>query len=217
MKLIKDLGIKYPTETSKHKTRYGLYECPVCLKHFEVMTGNVKSGNSTKCGSCATTIKNVTHGDARTKLYMVWCAMKARCYRTNDKSYKNYGGRGITVCTEWREDYSAFKKWAVDSGYDERLSIDRIDNDGDYEPSNCRWATPKTQARNKRRIMSTNTTGYRCVQKLKKQKKYMAHITVNYKRIIIGVFETAEEAAQAYDAYVIKHSLEHTLNFQRSA
>jgi hypothetical protein len=87
---------------------------------------------------------------SRTKIYKVWAAMKQRCGNENDKSYNNYGGRGITVCDEWREDFQAFYDWATANGYKEGLQIDRVDNDGDYEPGNCQWTTKKINLRNKR-------------------------------------------------------------------
>lgn len=76
--------------------------------------------------------------------------MLERCYNPNNKSYKNYGGRGIEVCDEWRKDYSKFESWAMNNGFQEDLSIDRIDNDGNYEPDNCRFVTPAENNQNRR-------------------------------------------------------------------
>lgn len=88
------------------------------------------------------------HGLYKTKLYRVWHAMKCRCYNPNDKKYPRYGLRGIKVCEEWKNDFVKFNNWANENGYAEGLSIDRIDNDGNYEPTNCRWVTMAQNANN---------------------------------------------------------------------
>jgi hypothetical protein len=88
------------------------------------------------------------HGETRTPLYRVWAKMRERCGRPNDAKYPLYGGRGISVCPEWL-DFITFSAWAHDNGYQQGLSIDRVDNNGNYEPSNCRWATQKEQQRNR--------------------------------------------------------------------
>lgn len=86
----------------------------------------------------------------RTRLYTTWRNMKSRCYNPSHKSYSTYGGKGITVCEEWRNSFEAFKEWALTSGYDENLTIDRYPNkNGNYEPLNCRWATWQEQERNR--------------------------------------------------------------------
>lgn len=95
---------------------------------------------------------NRRHGDAsyeQTGLYKRWCAMKARCTNSNDRNYKNYGGRGISLCNEWF-DYVKFKTWAISNGFEEHLLLDRIDNDKGYCPENCRWTTRAVQNVNKR-------------------------------------------------------------------
>lgn len=93
---------------------------------------------------------NATHKLSREKLYHIWNCMKRRCSSPKDKKYPDYGARGISVCSEWFNDYLAFRTWALSAGYQEGLSLDRIDNEGNYEPSNCRWTTRKVQQRNRR-------------------------------------------------------------------
>ena len=95
------------------------------------------------------------HGQAKTRLYGVWGSMIDRCTNPNAHEYENYGGRGIEICDEWRNSYEAFEKWAMANGYDENSDrkhclLDRIDNDKNYEPTNCRFTTMKAQNRNKR-------------------------------------------------------------------
>lgn len=90
------------------------------------------------------------HGLSRSRLYNIWQAMKTRCYNKNHKFYKDYGGRGIKICKEWQHDFMSFREWAVNNGYKDSLTIDRIDVNGNYEPSNCRWVTMSVQNKNKR-------------------------------------------------------------------
>ena len=214
MKLIEDLGMLLPNERVSKKKRYGIYECPFCKVHFKTITADVKNGKSTKCLSCARKVStNAKHNDSKTRLYNIWRCMIGRVENKNSLGYKNYGGRGITICKEWRSDYLSFKKWALENGYSSTLKIDRIENNSGYSPDNCRWATQTIQSRNTRRLRSTNTSGYRGVSWHKKQQKFNSRITVNSITINLGSYCSDIEAAKAYDEYIIKNNLEHTRNF----
>mgnify|MGYP001569187649 CR=1 FL=1 len=141
MKLIKNL----PTEKNKNGNyvSFGIFECPYCLQKIK---RQLSAGiNQDSCG-CN---KNKIHNGSKTKLYGVWRIMKQRCSNPNYKQYKDYGGRGITVCPEWIESYIAFRDWALNNGYKEGLQINRIKNNGNYEPSNCEWNTSAKNAQNR--------------------------------------------------------------------
>lgn len=127
-----------------------------------VMAGNLRGGISTSCG-CFTIERikevNTTHGMSGTKEWMIWCQMRQRCLNPNHSRYAEWGGRGITVCDRWLK----FENFIADMGLrpPDKTSIDRIDNDGNYEPNNCRWATAKEQRLNQRKISKKYTkVGY---------------------------------------------------------
>lgn len=213
MKLIKDLGTRLCGKKRPMTKRFGLYKCPVCESHFEARTSNVQSGNTTKCTSCSSKIKQTTHGKSAHPLYATWKGILERTGNPNSPSYKGYGGRGIKVCKEWRETPDAFITWAEANDYAPGLTLDRIDVNGDYEPNNCRFTTNFIQGQNTRRLNTRNKSGYRGVSYDRKRKKWQAHIKANGVNHALGRYETAEDAARAYDAFIIENGTAHPLNF----
>ena len=209
--LIEDLGMMYPTESSKQKRRFGVYKCGFCGTEFKANTNDVVQGKTRSCGCYSkrrASETHKTHGLGSTRLYNIWADIKRRTLNPKNKRYSDYGGRGITICDEWL-DVQNFYNWAITNGYEEDkgLSIDRIDNDGNYCPENCRWTTSIIQNRNKR-IHKNNISGYKGVYFNKNTGKYQAQIVVNNKKIYLGSFLTPVEGAIAYNNYIIENNLE---------
>jgi len=138
------------------------------------------------------------HGMWGTSLYRRWKGMKGRCNNKNNISYKNYGGRGITICDEWKNNPKSFFDWALAHEYRPDLEIDRIDNNGNYTPENCRFVTHRINSSNIRK-KSGLPTG---VCRVNHCKKYIAQITLNKKWCYLGAFNTPEEAGKAYQACI---------------
>ena len=179
-----------------------------CGNTKDVLQQNLLNGHVKSCG-CFLSDKNreriteynktlgrETHGETKTRLYRIWICMKTRCFYTNTDSYKNYGGRGITVCEKWQNSFETFRLWALSNGYSENLSLDRINVNGNYCPENCRWVSMSVQEFNKR-TSKRNTSGKTGVSFNKKDNRWYAYITFNKHSRYLGSFKCVEEAIKA--------------------
>ena len=155
-------------ENSAHGKNRWICRCD-CGNSKSVSVGSLRSGRVKSCGCLQrerTSRASRKHGTGyEARLYRIWHGIKKRCLNSNACNYNDYGGRGISVCDEWKESYIAFRKWALSNGYNDSLTIDRINNDGDYCPDNCRWADRKTQSRNSRHAHNITIDGNtKCVR-----------------------------------------------------
>lgn len=135
----------------KNRSNQWLCKCD-CGKEVVCYQYNLERGTSTSCGCLRSYYAKKTrscHGESTGKFYKKWSSIKTRCYNKNTPCYKNYGGRGIKMCDEWL-DFWNFREWAYKNGYSEGLTLERIDVNGNYEPSNCKWIPMEEQAINKR-------------------------------------------------------------------
>lgn len=140
---------------SKPPMKNAMWKCKCdCGNNNVVVYGQSLTRGKTKSCGCMKgeyVSKNKTkHGKRYTRIYSIWSGMKSRCFLETDLDFLNYGGRGITVCDEWKDNFELFYNWAINNGYEENLTIDRINVNSNYEPNNCRWITSAEQNRNRR-------------------------------------------------------------------
>jgi len=168
LKVIKKATGKYYPKNDKSRRSYWICKCSCGNKKMVIVSGtNLRTGNTKSCGCYNIEVlknrppKKYERGDSSSKLYWAWNHMMQRCYKDYKNSMKDYKNRGIIVCEEWK-DFLIFKKWSLLNGFDEKnkgLSLDRIDVNGNYEPSNCRWTDILVQANNKRNSIKITVRG----------------------------------------------------------
>lgn len=206
----------------KRGDRIAAFRCLKCdyNKKFEARIADVKNGSIRSCG-CLQKIRaseaKYKHGLSDNKVYISWTKIKGRCLNPNDKSYKYYGGRGIGIYDGWKDNPVAFVKYVsslancLRSGY----SIDRINNDGNYEPENLRWVDQHTQRVNQRNLRMSSG-GYTGVYK--KDGRFYSKITINKEIEYLGGHSDPKSAAETRDWYIIKNGLwEYPLQIIKSA
>jgi len=198
----------------KSKRRRFLCGCS-CGNKKEINLDLLMNGTTKSCGCLNDELKRARskHGLSSHKTYFKLKNMRQRCNDKRDKGYKNYGGRGITVCEEWSGDVGLenFYNWAISNGYEEGLTIDRIDNDKGYCPANCRWVDMSFQGANKR-IASVNTSGFIGVFYIELLKKWRAQVQYRGKIIFKEYYKDKREGALGRDKFIIENNLPHTLS-----
>lgn len=188
-----------------------------CGKEFSTQGLGLRGGTTKSCGCYnkqRTKEAQTTHGQSRTRLYTIWQGIKQRCYNQNSINYSNYGGRGITVCDEWNE-FEPFYEWSMINGYSSHLTIDRINPDGNYEPSNCRWVDMSIQEANKR-LLKSNTSGYRGICWDKENNKWAVSVTVHGKNNKIGRFKSLKEAVDARNNFIDMNRLSYPKQYYKA-
>lgn len=217
-----NIGEKIGTITILEKIKRGKQTCYKvrceCGNEKYVYKSNLLRYDYKKC-YCNRKYKN---GLSYSPLYQVWRAMLSRCYNKNASGYKWYGGKGIEVCKEWKNEengYLNFYNWSIKNGYKEeklksgrnKYTIDRINGEEDYCPNNCRWVTYETQLTNLSKLC-TNKSGYIGVSWSKRDKKWICVISIKNHSKCIGVFKTQKEAVEARNNYIDKNNLPNTKN-----
>jgi len=162
-----------------------------CGKESTVIGSNLTNGHTKTCGCARKYSPGYDEFGKKTRLYRIWSAMKGRCSCKSNAKYSYYGGQGVTVCQEWVDDFVNFYNWAIKNGYSDKLTIDRKNPFGNYEPSNCRWATSIVQGVNKKRKPSTGVSWN------KRRQSWRARVNLQGKEVFSSAFKDYDEAVAA--------------------
>jgi hypothetical protein len=168
--VVLDLGRVALSGNNNRSDRRAIFKCS-CNNEFTASVQNVKSGATTSCGCFkmkTASLRRKTHGLTNTRLFSIWQNMRNRCNNKNADFYMNYGGRGITVCNEWNGAFLSFYEWALSNGYEESLTIDRIDNNDGYKPENCQWISKAENSSKDKKGKSTNPNIKNKIKQIKK-------------------------------------------------
>ena len=198
IEIIEQLGMRYRTSKSKRKENMCLGKCH-CGNKFILSIKDITSGNTNSCGC-------VRDGRSLNKFYQLYRNMVERCYNPNNNRFNDWGGRGIKICNQWLNNPFMFYDWCESNGYANGLQLDRIDNDKNYTPNNCRFVEPKINNRNQRK-RKDNTTNFVGIKFHKIVNRYQSSITVDGKFISLKYFDKPIDAAIARDTYIIKNNL----------
>ncbi len=212
---IGDHGVTYASEGEykpyrNKKLRMIIFKCK-CGKLFTSTATKVKTGHTTSCGCYIASIMgkmNIQHGLSNHKLRFKWSSIKGRIFNPHTKCYKNYGGRGIIMYEPWIHDVKPFYDYvrSLPNYGKEGYTLDRIDNNGNYEPGNLRWATKNIQCRNRRK-MPSNTSGFVGVSYDVTHLEWQSYIYEHYKKNTIYRGKSKEDAVKKRDEYIIRHEL----------
>ena len=186
-------AVRYYDYTNNNGSRW-LFRCD-CGRDVVAYSSLVRQGRTKSCGCLNQELRKgrARHGMVGTPVYNAWLHMRQRCNNQACPEYRNYGARGISVCPEW-DDFSAFYDWSMQNGYRKGLTIDRIDNDGNYSPDNCRWATMLTQENNKRNNHFVTYRGQRMTVSQCARAAGVSRNSLNYR---LGRGMTADEAVDS--------------------